>query len=257
VIFAGIDVGSTTVKVVLLEQEHVIKKALGRAGFKGHEVAEALLNRSLLETGYGKSNIGMCIATGYGRARVRVADKVVTEITCHARGAWALLQGCRFVIDIGGQDSKAIALDQNGRVIDFAMNDKCAAGTGRFLEVMAKALDFDLDSFSNIALTGMKNPVPISSICTVFAESEVIGQVNSGAPIEEISAGICMSVASRVAGMAGRLPIEEPILFTGGVSINEGVRKALEKRLGMKINFHELSQYAGALGAALIGADQR
>ena len=254
-IAAGVDLGSTTVKVAVVKDQEILATAIDQAGFGGHEKAKELFDRCLEGCGLARKDIAYCIATGYGRARVDFADKAMTEITCHARGAAKLLPGCRFVVDIGGQDSKAIALDEGARVVDFAMNDKCAAGTGRFLEVMASALGLDMEGFAEQAMAGMEEPVAISSICTVFAESEVIGQVNSGAPLDKIAAGICMSVASRVTGMAARLDVREPAAFTGGVSRNLGVRTALEKRLGIRLVAHELSQLAGAIGAALIAAD--
>jgi len=254
VITAGIDLGSVTVKVALMRDGELLAADLAAAGFRGDEVAAELLSGCLVQAEISREAVERIVATGYGRARVGLADRRVTEITCHARGARHLLPDCRLVIDIGGQDSKAIALAEDGRVLDFAMNDKCAAGTGRFLEVMANALEVELTEFARQALAA-DEPAAISSICTVFAESEVVGQVNAGTPRDSIAAGICASVAARVAGMASRLPQAEPVLFTGGVSRNAGVVEALQRRLDKPIVVHEQSQLAGAIGAALIAGD--
>jgi len=193
------------------------------------------------------------VATGYGRNSVRVADRAVTEITCHAAGAVFLRPGVRTVIDIGGQDSKIIVLEENGRVKDFAMNDKCAAGTGRFLEVMARALEVDLDQFGAFAANA-ERPAAISSLCTVFAESEVISLIAKGEIRENIIAGIHDAVSARVMAMAGRLDLREPMMMTGGVAKNSGVVRALERRSGLAIEVSPLAQVTGAIGAALIAS---
>ena len=193
------------------------------------------------------------MATGYGRNNVEFAQKAVTEITCHAAGAHFQDPSARSVIDIGGQDSKAIALDQKGHVIDFAMNDKCAAGTGRFLEVMARALEVDLDAFGDMSLQA-DAPASISSLCTVFAESEVISLISRGEKRENIIAGIHDSIGARVVAMANRIGLIKPLMMTGGVARNKGVVKALEMKSGLPIVVLKLAQVNGAIGAALIAA---
>ena len=203
------------------------------------------------DTGIDPSSVAKIISTGYGRNSVMIADKAVTEITCHAAGAHYLNPDVRSVIDIGGQDSKAIALDENGNVKDFAMNDKCAAGTGRFLEVMAKALEVDLDNFGSFSLSA-DQPSKISSLCTVFAESEVISLISKGEKRENIIAGIHESIAARVAAMANRTGLRPPIMMTGGVARNVGVVKALEKKIAQPIEVSPQSQLTGAIGAALL-----
>ncbi|MGD8766137.1 MAG: acyl-CoA dehydratase activase, partial [Desulfobacteraceae bacterium] len=197
------------------------------------------------------SSIKRIISTGYGRNSLEFADKAVTEITCHAVGAHYLNPKVRSVIDIGGQDSKAISIDERGGVKDFAMNDKCAAGTGRFLEVMARALEVDLEDFGNLSITA-DQPSKISSLCTVFAESEVISLISQGEKRENIIAGIHESIAARVSAMANRVGIKTPIMMTGGVAKNVGVLKALETKLGQPIEVSEKTQVTGAIGAALI-----
>ena len=195
------------------------------------------------------------VATGYGRERVAVRSRSVTEITCHARGALAMFPEVRSVVDIGGQDSKAIALDDRGRVVRFEMNDKCAAGTGRFLEVMARLLEIELDEFGGRAMHAV-SPVTISSTCTVFAESEVISHLARNENIDDIIAGLCSSIASRVYGLTSRARLSAPTIMTGGVARNKGVVKAMEVRLGAPIRTPENPQIVGAYGAALIAMNQ-
>jgi predicted CoA-substrate-specific enzyme activase len=248
---AGIDVGSISAKAALFEDGRIIGSRVIMTGYNarnaGRNVLEELLGAMDLERGA----IDRIVATGYGRSSVDVADKAVTEITCHAAGAHFLNPEVRFVIDIGGQDSKAIAIDGDGRVIDFAMNDKCAAGTGRFLEVMARALEVDLDRFGELSLRASV-PAVISSLCTVFAESEVISLIAKGTRREEIIAGIHESIGARVMAMANRVGVQEPVMMTGGVAKNTGVVRALESKAGMSISVSPHAQVNGAIGAAII-----
>jgi predicted CoA-substrate-specific enzyme activase len=196
------------------------------------------------------------VATGYGRKLVDFAHRSVTEITCHAAGVYFQNPAIRSVVDIGGQDSKAIALDGQGGVHDFAMNDKCAAGTGRFLEVMATALELELDAFGRLSLESDR-PAVISSLCTVFAESEVISLIAKGERRENIIAGIHNAIAARVAAMANRIGLAAPVMMTGGVAQNKGVVRALAQRLGHELEISALAQVNGALGAALMAAHGR
>jgi len=252
--FAGVDLGSLTAKAVIIENGEIIGHRVIQSGYNSTENAHRVMSECLEGTTLSLDDLEYIISTGYGRVNVPFAHKQVTEITCHAKGANYLFPAARTVIDIGGQDSKAMSIDGNGRVKDFVMNEKCAAGTGRFLEVMAHALEVDLDSFGALSLTS-EHPAKISSMCTVFAESEVISQIAQGLPKEDIIAGIHDAITSRVASMARRVPIAEDVVLTGGVSKNVGVIKALSKHLGYDIQVSELSQIAGALGAALLARE--
>jgi len=247
----GIDVGSITAKAAVVRDGAVISDKLILTGFNARNAGAQVFEAISEDLGIETASIDKVIATGYGRSSVTIADKAVTEITCHAMGAHHLNPAVRAVIDIGGQDSKAIALDESGSVKDFAMNDKCAAGTGRFLEVMAKALEVELDHFGQFSL-GADQPAKISSLCTVFAESEVISLISKGEKRENIIAGIHESIAARVGAMANRTGLKTPIMMTGGVAKNIGVVKALEKKLGQPIEVSPLSQVTGAIGAALL-----
>jgi predicted CoA-substrate-specific enzyme activase len=250
-ITVGIDVGSITAKAAVVRDGVAIADKLILTGYNARYAGEKVFEALMKETGIDRSAVDKIISTGYGRNSVSIADKAVTEITCHAAGAHYLKPDVRSVIDIGGQDSKAIALDEDGNVKNFAMNDKCAAGTGRFLEVMANALEVDLDDFGSFSLSA-DQPSKISSLCTVFAESEVISLISKGEKRENIIAGIHESIAARVAAMANRTGLTPPILMTGGVAKNLGVVKALEKKIGQQIEVSPQSQLTGAIGAALL-----
>ncbi len=250
---AGVDIGSRTSKAVIInENNQILGDSIvdtdvipARGGLRAIEMA---ITSARLE----RSQIKCIVATGYGRVKADFANKTVTEISCHAQGVHTLDNTIRTIIDIGGQDSKVIKVDEAGRVIDFVMNDRCAAGTGKFLEVVAKALGSDLDEFSRLYFTSSK-PCAISSMCTVFAESEVISLLAEGNPKENIIAGLHKAVANRVAHMAMRIGIAEKVGFTGGVAKNDGMANALELEINAK--FRELKydpQMIGALGAAII-----
>jgi (R)-2-hydroxyacyl-CoA dehydratese activating ATPase len=250
-ITVGIDVGSITAKAAVARDGAVIADKLILTGYNARHAGEKVFDAIMKQTGIDSTAVVKIIATGYGRNSVSIADKAVTEITCHAAGAHFLNPEVRSVIDIGGQDSKAIVLDESGNVTNFAMNDKCAAGTGRFLEVMSKALEVDLDDFGSFSLNA-DAPSKISSLCTVFAESEVISLISKGEKRENIIAGIHESIAARVVAMANRTGLKPPIMMTGGVAKNIGVVKALEKKIGRQIEVSPQSQLTGAIGAALI-----
>ena len=247
----GIDVGSITAKAVMIGDGEVVASKLIMTGYNTRKAAEKVFDAVVNESGIDRSAVARIISTGYGRNSVAFADKTITEITCHAMGAHYLNPAVRSVIDIGGQDSKAIAVDETGCVKDFAMNDKCAAGTGRFLEVMARALEVDLDDFGHFSIKA-DQPSKISSLCTVFAESEVISLISKGEERENIIAGIHESIAARVVAMAGRAGLKAPIMMTGGVAKNIGVVKALEDKIGQPIEVSPHSQVTGAIGAALL-----
>lgn len=252
-ITAGIDIGSITTKVALFDGGKVLGAKVNFTGYNAAEAGRRTLDEILAETGVSFTEVGSIVATGYGRNSVPFAHRAITEISCHAAGAFFLNPHVRSIIDIGGQDSKAILLDATGRVKDFAMNDKCAAGTGRFLEVMARALEVDLDAFGPLSLES-GSPSKISSICTVFAESEVISLISKGESRKNIIAGIHESVASRVASLARRVGIVEPLMMTGGVARNIGVVSALEKKLEIPIAVTDSAQVNGAIGAAVLAA---
>jgi predicted CoA-substrate-specific enzyme activase len=256
VLFAGIDVGSLSTDVVLLDgQGKPAGQAIVATGASAKKAAEEALSRALASAGGTASDIAVTVSTGYGRERVPFADLNVTEITCHARGARHLFPSAATVLDIGGQDSKVIRLSRDGRVADFAMNDKCAAGTGRFLEVMARTLEMDLEQMGPRALRS-RRALPVSSMCTVFAESEVVSLIASGAAAEDIAWGVHLAIADRIAALAERVGSEAPAVMTGGVAKNPAARKALENRFGIPLLVPEEPQLAGALGAALIAREK-
>jgi len=247
----GIDVGSITTKAAVAKDDEVIADKVVFTGYNARMAGEQLFESIIGECGINRDSIDRIISTGYGRNSLEFADRAVTEITCHAAGAYYLDRGVRSVIDIGGQDSKAIAVSDTGSPMDFAMNDKCAAGTGRFLEVMARALEVDLEEFGDVSLKAQQ-PAPISSLCTVFAESEVISLIAKGEFRENIIAGIHEAIASRVVAMANRVGFNARVMMTGGVAKNTGVVKALEQKIGQKIHVSDKSQLTGAIGAAII-----
>ena len=249
--FLGVDIGSLTVKAVLLDAGRQVQgTAVAPAGYGGQEAAESLIKRVLGQQDIAATEVAYTVATGYGRVRFERADEEVSEISCHARGAFHLNPAVRTVIDIGGQDSKAMRLDSRGRVIDFAMNDKCAAGTGRFLEVMAAALGVPVEELGRLALQS-EHPVSISSTCTVFAESEAVSHIARGAMRPDVAAGLLQAIASRVLGLAARVGLEPVIMLSGGVALNEGVVAALAEQSSQSIAVPSDPQTVGALGAAL------
>lgn len=251
----GVDIGSTASKcVVLKDGGGIVGKSLIPVGAGTSGPGRAV--KEVLEScGLKREDIGFVLATGYGRNSLEIADKQMSELSCHARGAHFLFPGVRTVIDIGGQDAKVIHLGQNGNLENFAMNDKCAAGTGRFLDVMARVLEVDVGDLAELGGKAKKQIV-ISSTCTVFAESEVISQLANGSDKCDIIDGIHRSVAVRVAGLARRVGVQPDVVMTGGVARNSGVLHALEKELNTEILTSPLAQYNGALGAALFAFDR-
>jgi len=247
---AGIDAGSATTKAVVLRDGRMAAARIGPSGFDYRAAAVACYEAALKDAGERAAD--RAVATGYGRYSVPGAAKVVSEITAHARGVRFLCPEARGVIDIGGQDSKVIAIE-GGRVADFQMNDKCAAGTGRFLEQTARALEVGVADLGRLALAS-KDPASISSMCTVFAESEVVSLRAQGRSREDIAAGLVEGIARRIAAMARPLGLKEPVALVGGVAKNEGIRKALERELGHKLYVPPEPQITAALGAALIAA---
>ncbi len=252
-IFAGIDVGSATTKAVVLRKDKIVGFAVNPT-IPDRKIPANTLEQALSRSKYKRENISNIVATGYGRINVDFADRIITEITCHGMGAKWLNKKISAVIDIGGQDSKAIVLNDHGEVNDFVMNDKCAAGTGRFIELIANTLNVPLDHVGKLSLKG-KNPADISSMCAVFAESEVVSLVAEGVSAENILAGIHKAIARRVISMAKRTGLErKAVALTGGIAKNVGMVRALERELGAKIYLSKEPQIVGALGAALLAA---
>jgi predicted CoA-substrate-specific enzyme activase len=248
---AGIDIGSITAKAALLQDGVLLGTRVTFTGYNAGAAGGRVFDELLAELGLGRAAVGRIVATGYGRRSMAMADRAVTEIMCHAAGVHWLDPAVRSLIDIGGQDSKAVVMDGQGRVANFTMNDKCAAGTGRFLEVMARALEADLEDFGALSLKADR-PAKISSLCTVFAESEVISLIAGGETRENIIAGIHAAIAARIAAMAGHVGIVAPVMMTGGVARNGGVVRALEAELGMPVAVSPQAQVVGAIGAAAI-----
>ena len=247
---AGIDIGSITAKAAILENDKLLGTKIIFTGYNAEAAGHRVFDELLVDLGLIPRDIVRIVATGYGRRSVSMAHKTVTEIICHAAGARFLDPSVRSLIDIGGQDSKVVVMDGDGRVTNFAMNDKCAAGTGRFIEVMARALEADLDEFGVLSLRA-ERPAKISSLCTVFAESEVISLIAGGETRENIIAGIHEAIASRVSAMANRIGLAAHVMMTGGVARNAGVVQAMEKAIGMPVVVSPHAQVTGAIGAAV------
>ena len=253
--FAGIDSGSATTDVVILDQDRtIVAKVILPTGAGASNGAQRALDQPLQQAGLTQADLTATVTTGYGRGVIQTGDKSVTEITCHAKGAHFLHPAVRTVIDIGGQDSKVIRIEPDGSVANFVMNDKCAAGTGRFLEMMARTLELSLEEISTIGLQ-WKEEITISSMCTVFADSEVVSLVAQNKALPDIVHGLNQSVATRAAALFRRVGGENPCMMTGGVSRNRGVVAAIEERLGQPLFIHPDAQLCGALGAALFALE--
>ena len=239
-------------KVVIMNQA-MLASVIGPTGPEHRKLANRVMEEALVKAKLPFNDITYVVATGYGRINVPFADKQITEISCHARGVGYLLPEARTVIDIGGQDSKGIKLS-NGRAVDFVMNDKCAAGTGRFLEVTAEGLGVKLEDMGRLSLAA-KSKVEISSTCTVFATQEVVAKLSEGVPLPDIIAGLHEAIATRIYSMVGRLKIEREVALTGGGAKNIGLVKALEAKLGYSVLVPPEPLLTGAIGAALLGKD--
>jgi predicted CoA-substrate-specific enzyme activase len=251
--FAGIDIGSTMTKAVILD-DGIIASVIGPTGPEHRRLANQVMEEALQRADLPFNAITYIVATGYGRISVPFADRQVTEITCHARGIVSLFPNARTIIDIGGQDSKAITINAKGRPTNFVMNDKCAAGSGRFVEVIADSLGLRLEEMGDISLKS-KSPAKISNICTIWAQQEVAARLAEGAPVPDLVAGIHESLADRVARMVKRLKVEKDVILTGGGGKNKGLIHALAKYLDCEILVPEEPLITGALGAALLGKD--
>jgi predicted CoA-substrate-specific enzyme activase len=252
---AGVDVGSTQTKAVVInERREIVSRSLIDTGANVVLAAENAYAAALKAGDIREEEVEYVVGTGYGRYKVTFGDTQVTEISCHGRGAVHMFPGTRTVVDMGGQDTKAIRVNAKGEILDFCMNDKCAAGTGRFLGAAAAALEIPLGELGMVALRAEK-AVKISTTCTVFAESEVISWLGKGKKIEDILLGVHQSIVSRSLGLMRRVGIEPEVTFTGGVTRNVGVVQVLNQALGFTVNVGEESHYMGALGAALFAMD--
>ncbi len=242
-------------KVVIIdESEQLLARVVSHTGAEHRRLANRVMEQALKEAKLSFDEITYLIATGYGRISVPFADRQITELTCHARGVVSIYPSARTALDIGGQDAKGMKLDSKGKLIDFVMNDRCAAGTGRFLEVIAKTLGLTLDELGPISAKS-KNKMTISNTCTVFAQQEVVSRLSEGAAIEDIVAGLHDAIARRTVGMLKRLKIEREVVFTGGVAKNTGVVRAVSENLGFDVLVPAEPLYSGALGAAILARE--
>ena len=252
---AGVDVGSTQTKAVIIDEAaRIVGRALIDTGANVVTAAETAYAQALARSRLDEREVEYVIGTGYGRYRVTFGNAQVTEISCHGRGAVLMFPNTRTVLDMGGQDTKAIRVSPTGEIVDFCMNDKCAAGTGRFLGAASMALDIPISELGEVALRA-ERAVKISTTCTVFAESEVLSWLGKGKKIEDILLGVHQSIAGRSLGLLRRVGIEPEVTFTGGVAKNSGMIEALNKGLGLKVNVSPDSHFIGALGAALFALD--
>lgn len=259
---AGVDVGSTQTKAVILaagegdsESPRIVARAVVDTGAHVSRAAERAFHAACREAGLDPREIGLVVGTGYGRYKIAFGHAQVTEISCHARGAHFVLPETRTVIDIGGQDAKVIRVGPEGEVRDFVMNDKCAAGTGRFLANAAEVLGLRLEEIGPLSLQAT-DPVKLTTVCTVFVESDILSYLAQGRRPEDILRGVHLAIARRTVSLARRIPIEPAVTFTGGVARNVGMVRALEEVLGLSIHVSPESHFMGALGAALFALDR-
>jgi len=249
-IVAGCDIGSLTAKAVILKDGDILSTAIQKVSPKPEASAEMIMNTALGKAGLTMDDLDFSVGTGYGKDRISFINQTESEISCHGKGAWRSDNSIRTVIDIGGQDAKSIKLDEQGNVTRFMYNDKCASGTGRFIEIMAEALELDMAEISSLGLKSQKE-LRLSNQCVVFAETEVISLINEGHELPDIINGLNFALASRVAALAQSIIVEENVVMTGGVAKNAGVYKMLEQNLGVSFLQHNVDpQINGALGAA-------
>ena len=253
---AGVDVGSTQTKAIIVDESHaIVARALTDTGAYLVRAAERAFETALGEAALQREAVEQVIGTGYGRFKVEFGDAQVTEISCHAKGAWALIPATRTVIDIGGQDTKAIKVSDRGEVLDFAMNDKCAAGSGRFLTNSAEAVGLQVSEMGARSMDS-KQPVRLSTVCTIFVESDILTYLAQGKKVEDILAGVHGAIAARTVALVRRVGAEAEVTFTGGVSRNIGIVKAVQEKLGVSVNVSPDSHFTGALGAAIFAMER-
>lgn len=255
-ITAGVDIGSTASKAVVFAGAEIAAQVVGPSSADPRRTAREMYETALAQAGVRAADVACIVGTGYGRTLVDFATRNISEITCHGRGAQFLVPSVRTVIDVGGQDTKVISVDAGGNLLDFVMNDKCAAGTGRFLEAMSRSMGVPIERMADYYRT-TEEACTITSMCSVFAESEVISLLNDGVDAARIVRGLLESLASRVATLGRRLGLVDDVVMTGGVAKNAGVRDAVAKRLGIRLKAFEGTdpQLVGAIGAALIATE--
>jgi len=256
-IVAGCDVGSLTSKAVIMENKRITGSLIIKSKAKPWESADEVMKQVLSQRGISMKDINFCVGTGYGRDKISFINEAITEIACHGKGAQWMVPSARTVIDIGGQDCKAMKLDAQGAMLKFTANDKCASGTGRFLEVMAKVLHVDLADLGKMSQTA-RNPITLASACTVWAQADVIQHLNNGIAVEDIVAGVNSAMAGRMSVIVNTIGVEKDVVMTGGVAKNAGVVSALDKMLGIRIRRVTRGdpQLAGAVGAALFALEK-
>jgi (R)-2-hydroxyacyl-CoA dehydratese activating ATPase len=258
-IAAGVDVGSTQTKAVLMSDnsggKQILSRALTDTGANVLKAAQSAFDKCCQAAGMGTEEVGFVVGTGYGRYKISFGNAQMTEISCHARGAQFLCPGTRTVIDMGGQDAKAISVGPSGEVLDFVMNDKCAAGTGRFLANAAEVMGVSLDEIGPLSLRATR-PVKIATVCTVFVESDILSYLSQGKRPEDIMGGVHLAIAKRTLSLARRLNIEPEITMTGGVARNVGMVQALEAVIGRKLLISPDAHYMGAVGAAIFALEK-
>lgn len=252
--YLGVDLGSTTAKVVIIDGGGIRAAEVVQMGAVSRNGCARAMSSALDSAGIGRTDVTASIATGYGRRLVEDVDRTFTEITCHARGAAAMCPGTRLVVDIGGQDSKAIAIDDEGIVEDFAMNDRCASGTGRFFEVLARAIECDIGELAGLALAGTKE-LEVSSMCATFAETELVSMLAQGEDREDVAASVHRAVATRTVGLVAQVGRREPVVMTGGVARNAAAVDHLAAAMRAEIRVPASPQIVGAYGAALLARD--
>ncbi len=255
---AGVDVGSTQTKAIIMSDDGGIQiagRALVDTGANVQKAADNGFRQACQVAGVSPQDVGYVVGTGYGRYKITFGNTQMTEISCHARGAHFLYPNTRTVIDMGGQDAKAISVGASGEVLDFVMNDKCAAGTGRFLSNAADVMGVTLDGIGPLSQKG-KNPVKITTVCTVFVESDILSYLSLGKKPEDILSGVHLAIAKRTISLARRVPIEQAITMTGGVSRNIGMVRALEEVLGTELQVSPEAHYTGAIGAAIFALEK-
>ncbi len=253
---AGVDVGSTQTKAVIVDAtRRIVGRSLIATGANVTRAGENAFRQACADAGLPREAVGYVVGTGYGRYKVTFGDAQITEITCHARGAHSLFPATRTVIDMGGQDTKAIKVGPDGSVIDFSMNDKCAAGTGRFLSAAADVTGLGLEEIGPRALAA-KTPVRLTSVCTVFVESDIMSYLAQRKTVEDILGGVHKAIATRTMSLIRRVGVEDEVTFTGGVSRNVAMVKGLEAVLGRPINVSDEGHFMGALGAALFALER-
>lgn len=252
--FAGIDIGSTITKVVVRNEKEIISILIRPTGAEHRRMAHEAVLETLQKVNLGFEEVDYIIATGYGRINVPFADAQISEITCHMRGVNWIFPGVKTIIDVGGQDCKGIKVE-NGKMKNFIMNDKCAAGTGRFLEIIADTLGLALEDIGEISLRS-KKPAEISKTCTIFAEQEILLRLSEGCAIEDILAGLHKALANRIYTMVGKIKIEKEVVLTGGGAKNQGLRKWLEEKIGYPVLVAEEPLLTGALGAAVLAQEK-